>query len=446
MPVSPYDFATSESAGLEPDPPIDLDFVDSSVFTSILSQMDPFKVVSHDMWENYEWSPRSSFSNETEVQHNDAGYPPFLTFGDGEISMCAFLLFKRFSITEITFDRAPPFDDMYLHTREMQKSASSQMQMSCAVETPNTTGVPCLLPGGMSPIPLFGDISGSVAPVICPYPQTGATNAVNIPVPIPSPEASMYPPRSALGLDFDSLHGRLSLAIEDSYESETSAEYAVIANLPLDPQIREHGRPDEAASHKSPPPVRRKASAQSYPSTSSEISGSVLSTSASAVGPIRTPRTKTKLFAHTPVRSPRNSQSPTPVDGSEYEFVFPEPDGVRCPISSCAYVQRNQKPQDLKRHIKSHFTHQLKERGMLAACCGMPVSEAERFGLSLDGAQVTTWSYRKSFSANGGTLAMVGGCGKTFARKDAYLRHLHHQSCRGDGHGWWTAALSHQLQ
>ncbi|KAI0693508.1 hypothetical protein C8T65DRAFT_585661, partial [Cerioporus squamosus] len=96
----------------------------------------------------------------------------------------------------------------------------------------------------------------------------------------------------------------------------------------------------------------------------------------------------------------------------------------KCP--HCPHVQRNRRSPDLRRHIATHTTQQW-------VCCGVPLLDAKEHGVPLvdgvpaaDGLGETVWQFE-------GTV-MVGGCRRTFSRRDAYGRHLKREKgrCWGD--------------
>ena len=94
----------------------------------------------------------------------------------------------------------------------------------------------------------------------------------------------------------------------------------------------------------------------------------------------------------------------------------------QCP--HCPYVQRSRRSPDLKRHIKTHT------RGGEVAdwvCCGVPVMNAIELGVP-----ATTVREAEVFEFDG--VLMIGGCRKTFSRRDALSRHLQREKgrCFGD--------------
>jgi rubredoxin len=89
-----------------------------------------------------------------------------------------------------------------------------------------------------------------------------------------------------------------------------------------------------------------------------------------------------------------------------------------CP--HCAWVQRNHRTPDLKRHIRTHTRF---ERPAQWVCCGIPFESATVYNVPHD----ATPYFRDG-------KQWIGGCGKEFSRRDALKRHLgnDHISCIGD--------------
>ncbi|KAI1784162.1 hypothetical protein LXA43DRAFT_244168 [Ganoderma leucocontextum] len=94
----------------------------------------------------------------------------------------------------------------------------------------------------------------------------------------------------------------------------------------------------------------------------------------------------------------------------------------KCP--HCTHVQRNRRSPDLKRHIETHT------RGADVAdwvCCGVPVDNAVELGIP-----AAVLRAAPVFDFEG--VLMIGGCRKTFSRRDALKRHLkaRNETCYGD--------------
>ena len=93
-----------------------------------------------------------------------------------------------------------------------------------------------------------------------------------------------------------------------------------------------------------------------------------------------------------------------------------------CP--HCPYVQYNRRTPDLKRHVKSH-AHGADVA--LWVCCGGYAPDAIQHGVPVDVIQ-----QGEVIEFDG--LPMIGGCRKTFSRRDALIRHLKARKgrCFGD--------------
>ena len=95
----------------------------------------------------------------------------------------------------------------------------------------------------------------------------------------------------------------------------------------------------------------------------------------------------------------------------------------RCPY--CPYVQQTRRSADLKRHIETHT------RGSSVAlwiCCGVPAVNARELGVPVE---VVRTAPILDFEG----VPMVGGCRKTFSRRDALARHLRMAKVRGQCYG-----------
>ncbi|PIL23184.1 hypothetical protein GSI_14493 [Ganoderma sinense ZZ0214-1] len=126
---------------------------------------------------------------------------------------------------------------------------------------------------------------------------------------------------------------------------------------------------------------------------------------------------------HVPTPLPtRGLSSPAPTPTSSTAATTPSTNRWKCPY--CPHVQRNRRMPDLKRHVA---THTRADDDASWVCCGVPVIDVLEYGVP--GASVReedVYDHRGMF--------MVGGCRKTFSRKDAYVRHLRREKgkCFGD--------------
>ncbi|KAI0718721.1 hypothetical protein C8T65DRAFT_827400 [Cerioporus squamosus] len=107
--------------------------------------------------------------------------------------------------------------------------------------------------------------------------------------------------------------------------------------------------------------------------------------------------------------------------------VIPPPTVPRskwqCPY--CPYFQHNRRSPDMKRHLATHTRPADKVQWV---CCGVPLLDAAAHGVPEKLIQGELFEFE-------GVL-MVGGCRKTFSRRDAYGRHLGREKgrCFGDAH------------
>ncbi|KAI0350016.1 hypothetical protein OH77DRAFT_1525165 [Trametes cingulata] len=95
----------------------------------------------------------------------------------------------------------------------------------------------------------------------------------------------------------------------------------------------------------------------------------------------------------------------------------------KCPY--CDHTQRNESPGQLKRHIATH-TRPTDAVEQPWVCCGVPLADAEKFGVPAELLLKEAVEYEGIF--------FVGGCWKTFSRRDALVRHLRRKTgvCYGD--------------
>ncbi|OJT01794.1 hypothetical protein TRAPUB_7850 [Trametes pubescens] len=114
------------------------------------------------------------------------------------------------------------------------------------------------------------------------------------------------------------------------------------------------------------------------------------------------------------------TQGPPPSDNEEDDAEW------KCP--HCAYVQRNHRHQELRRHIRTHAEPTAAGEPFWI-CCGVPLAEAAARGVPLEVIAEAPFVY------NG--VQFVGGCRRMFSRRDALARHLRRFDtyCYGDQYG-----------
>ena len=102
----------------------------------------------------------------------------------------------------------------------------------------------------------------------------------------------------------------------------------------------------------------------------------------------------------------------------------------RCPVAGCDHVQGNRRIPDLKRHIETHSRWRKPEKWI---CCGVGVDRAHLYGKGIrlgmtDEERIEAGAYEFR-----GRL-MIGGCMKSFARRDALKRHVDNSNIPCAGH------------
>ncbi|KAI0349716.1 hypothetical protein OH77DRAFT_1431752 [Trametes cingulata] len=101
-------------------------------------------------------------------------------------------------------------------------------------------------------------------------------------------------------------------------------------------------------------------------------------------------------------------------------------DNYTCPY--CGHVPRNKLASQLRRHIKTH-TRPADAEDQPWVCCGVPLVDAQAYAVPQ--------ALRVPVEYEG--ILVVGGCGKTFSRRDALRRHLRRRAgkCFGNPQGSW---------
>ncbi|KAI0760575.1 hypothetical protein C8Q74DRAFT_239950 [Fomes fomentarius] len=115
----------------------------------------------------------------------------------------------------------------------------------------------------------------------------------------------------------------------------------------------------------------------------------------------------------------RNVQVPSELAAMSIQPTASRTNPWQCP--HCSYVQHNRRSPDYKRHVETHSP----KKGQWV-CCGVPVFDAQAQGVP------ESMLHEEPFEHEG--LLMVGGCKKTFSRRDALTRHLDSNKgrCFGD--------------
>ncbi|EJF56884.1 hypothetical protein DICSQDRAFT_174471 [Dichomitus squalens LYAD-421 SS1] len=144
------------------------------------------------------------------------------------------------------------------------------------------------------------------------------------------------------------------------------------------------------------------------------------SSSSASPSPVAEPHpgTSPRLVASTR----RNAQVPSPNAHSSSSLI--RTNRWACP--HCPYVQHNRRSPDLKRHIETH-THGADVA--MWVCCGVYALDALDQGVPVE---VVRQGQIMDFDG----VPMIGGCMKTFSRKDALIRHLKAQKGKCFGDAW----------
>ncbi|KAF7299620.1 hypothetical protein HMN09_00967400 [Mycena chlorophos] len=249
------------------------------------------------------------------------------------------------------------------------------------------------------------------------------TNPIEDLVPLkPKPRRMVTPPRLLLApespprtLKTSHVRGRLARRVaaamydDDDEGSDDASGDEYVPSPPLLPRKR----PRSASPTTRLPLAPYRAyseetlSAPVITSYSSSLSSSS-SASASSSSPAR-PAKRAR-----PAPASRNLQTTiSEVQQAEASDAFAE---FRCTV--CGWVQHNRRVPDFKRHVKTH-QREADDRAHRGWCCvGVPADEAREYGVP-SGAEVYMYLGERR----------VGGCLKTFSRRDALKRHLGNMSC-----------------
>ena len=104
--------------------------------------------------------------------------------------------------------------------------------------------------------------------------------------------------------------------------------------------------------------------------------------------------------------------------------------GFRCPVVGCDYIQENQRVPDLKRHIITHSRWAEPDKWK---CCGVGMDRAHLYETGIKQG-MTDEECVKAGAYNFRGRLMIGGCKKSFARRDALKRHVDNPNIPCVGH------------
>ena len=102
----------------------------------------------------------------------------------------------------------------------------------------------------------------------------------------------------------------------------------------------------------------------------------------------------------------------------------------QCPVAGCDYVQENRRVPDLKRHVVTHDRWMEPEKWI---CYGVGMERAHLYGLGIEEGMSKEEQIEAGAYMFEGRL-MIGGCLKTFARRDALKRHVDNPKISCVGH------------
>jgi len=101
-----------------------------------------------------------------------------------------------------------------------------------------------------------------------------------------------------------------------------------------------------------------------------------------------------------------------------------------CPVVGCDYAQRNQRVPDLKRHAVTHDRWLEPDKW---TCCGVAMDRAHLYDTGIEEGMTEDDFIQAGAYLFKGRL-MIGGCLKTFARRDALKRHVDNPKIPCVGH------------
>jgi hypothetical protein len=102
----------------------------------------------------------------------------------------------------------------------------------------------------------------------------------------------------------------------------------------------------------------------------------------------------------------------------------------QCPVVGCNFVQKNQRIPDLKRHIETHGRWREPDKWI---CCGVGMDKAYSYGTGIQQGMTDKECIKAGAYVFRNRL-MIGGCMKTFSRRDSLKRHVDNTKipCVGD--------------
>ena len=115
------------------------------------------------------------------------------------------------------------------------------------------------------------------------------------------------------------------------------------------------------------------------------------------------------------------------MDGSEH---INKGSAFHCTVVGCEYKQKNHHVRELRRHIKTHDRWMKPDEW---SCCGVGIDVAHLYGVAIEEGMSEEEFIEAGAYVFRGQL-MIGGCMKTFSRRDGLKRHVDNPNikCVGD--------------
>lgn len=148
------------------------------------------------------------------------------------------------------------------------------------------------------------------------------------------------------------------------------------------------------------------------------------STSSESDKSVSSPRAHRRSHPYKRRNTSRNLQR---VDGA---MLVDKESDFHCPVIGCSYIQTNQRVPDLKRHVLTHDRWLNPDEW---TCCGVAMDRAHLYGKGIEEGMTRDECIRAGAYDFRGQL-MIGGCMKTFARRDALKRHVDNPKIPCVGH------------
>ncbi|KAH9902583.1 hypothetical protein C8Q73DRAFT_670873 [Cubamyces lactineus] len=230
------------------------------------------------------------------------------------------------------------------------------------------------LPAPSDTSPVFSDAAGIQQPLMEPFPLLMTIHDAQVKEFERRSNSSCISPVGTEGSTSDSTQS--PVAVHASFDPTSPTTTNETTNSVSSPAVSRR--------------TRSRAGHAPYPTPSSS------SRDTSPGSPVRRARRRRKLPAADTASSP-SALGLTSID-----------DRWKCPY--CPYVQKNKRPQELKRHKQTH------DEVVHWVCCGIPLDEALQRG------DLPAEVLRTPCKYEG--LLMVGGCQMLYSRKDALRRHL----------------------